>query len=431
MTVPRAGLFLGVDPYILRACRRLQLDAIVVVGAGARDFGLHQVPDWAHTLIVDDQSCPESVLTGLARTAGLRERIAFVQTTDERALVCAAVVARALGVDGPDVSTVLRFRDKSLQKQVVREAGIRVARTILIEDIHALDPAEVDLFPRSVLKPVAGAGTALTSVINDRGELTAAVQRARCAPTPQRTFILEEFIAGQEMTADGVMVDGELAFLALGHYEQPCLLTVLAQQRMQTYKLDPHAHAGVYERVTPTVRTALNALGLRNGVFHMELFRHTITDAVWFSECAARRGGGLTHEEIGHKFSVDLGDAALRLAAGVTPELEVAVRPGVVGATFLPQREGILLACPTGKELMRRPSVQYARIELPTGFHMRSAVTDTIGRVGQVMLRTETLSDFRAASQETVSWFDEHMVVLPTTLHPAELRDRQRQLAHA
>ena len=38
MTVPRrrAGLFLGIDPYVLRACRRADLDAIVAVGAGAR-----------------------------------------------------------------------------------------------------------------------------------------------------------------------------------------------------------------------------------------------------------------------------------------------------------------------------------------------------------------------------------------------------------
>jgi biotin carboxylase len=428
MTVARrrAGLFLGIDPYVLRACRRAELDAVVVVGAGTRDFGLHNAPDWATVLSVDDQTSAESVLIALARNAGLAERISFVQSTDERALVCAAVVAQALGADGLDVGTVLRFRDKSVQKRVVRRAGIRVARTIVIDDIRALDPAAVDLFPRSVLKPVAGAGTSLTSVIDDRGELEAAVRLARISPSGPRTFILEEFVSGRELTADGVMVDGELAFLALGCYEQPCLTTITAQGRMQTYKLDPRADASVYDRVTPTVRDALAALGLRDGVFHMELFHDADADAVWFSECAARRGGGLIHEEVHRKFSVDLGDAALRAAAGLIPKIEPAVAPGVVGATFLPQREGILLDCPTAEDLLKRPSVEYARIELPTGFQMRGSVSDTIGRVGQVMFRAPTLPALLAASDDTVEWFCERMTVLPTTLSPAELRDRQR-----
>jgi hypothetical protein len=203
------------------------------------------------------------------------------------------------------------------------------------------------------------------------------------------------------------------------------LLPIMAQQRMQTFRLDPRTDASTYDRVVPTVRGALAALGLRDGVFHMELFHQVETDAVWFSECAARRGGGLIHEEIDIKFSVDLGDAALRLAAGLTPEIEPAVRPGVVGATFLPLEEGILLECPTAEDLLCRPSVEYARIELPIGFHMRGSVSDTIGRVGQVLLRAPTLPAFLAASHDAVAWFCERMTVLPTTLSPAELRDRQ------
>ena len=328
-------------------------------------------------------------------------------------------------MDGLDVDTAVRFRDKAVQKHVVRQAGIRVARTVVIDDIRDLEPAAVELFPRSVLKPVAGAGTSLTTVIDDRGDLDAAVRRARDGASGPRTFVLEEYVAGRELTADGVVVDGELAFVGLGYYEQPCLTTIIAQQRMQTYKLDPSSDASTYDRVVPTVRGALAALGLRDGVFHMELFHDVETDEVWFSECAARRGGGLIHEEIDRKFSVDLGDAALRAAAGLAPELEPAVRPGVVGATFLPQQEGILLECPSAGDLLSRPSVEYARIELPVGFHMRGSVSDTIGRVGQVLLRTPSMPAFLAASNDTVAWFSERMVVLPTTLSPAELRDRQ------
>jgi hypothetical protein len=164
---------------------------------------------------------------------------------------------------------------------------------------------------------------------------------------------------------------------------------------------------------------------MNDGVFHMELFHDAETGTVHFSECAARRGGGLIHEEIERKFSVDLGDAALRLAAGLPLDLTPQTRPGVVGATFLPQREGILLDCPTAEDLLARPSVEFARIELPVGFHMRGSVSDTIGRVGQVLFRAPTLPAFLAASDDTVAWFGERMTVLPTSLTPVQLRQHQ------
>jgi hypothetical protein len=433
MTAERrcAGLFLGVDPYVLNACPDYGLDAIVAVGAGTRDFGLNSVPEWAETLLVDDQSCAESVLAGLARNPDLRERVSFVQTTDERALVCAAVVAKALGVDGPDPDTMLRFRDKSIQKHTVREAGIRVARAVVIDDIHTVDPSEVELFDRSVLKPVAGAGTSLTMVIDGHDDLVAAVTKARSAATRQRTFILEEFVSGSELTADGVVVDGEVRFFALGEYDQPCLAAVIADRCVQTRKLDPETDAELYARVAPTVRGSLRALGLLSGVFHMELFVEHSTGDVWFSECAARRGGGLTHEEVAHKFSVSLGHAALALAAGLSPSLDVSIRPGFVGAAFLPMRDGILLGSPSAEDLLEQSAVEYARVELPIGFHMQAAIKDTIARVGQVLLRADTLEDLLTSTADVIAWFDAQMDVLPTALSPAELRDRQHQLAFA
>src|SRR5581483_7096788 len=77
---------------------------------------------------------------------------------------------------------------------------------------------------------------------------------------------------------------------------------------------------------------------------------------------------------------------------------------------------------PSAEDLLELPSVAYARIELPIGFHMRGSISDTIGRVGQVLLHAPTTEAFLAAGELTVAWFDERLQVLPTTLTPAELR---------
>jgi hypothetical protein len=62
---------------------------------------------------------------------------------------------------------------------------------------------------------------------------------------------------------------------------------------------------------------------------------------------------------------------------------------------------------------------------------MQAAIKDTIARVGQVLLRADTLEDLLSSTADVIAWFDAQMDVLPTTLSPAELRDRQHQLVLA
>lgn len=191
---------------------------------------------------------------------------------------------------------------------------------------------------------------------------------------------------------------------------------------MLSHRLDPKDDAALYAAAKPTVVGALRALGLQDGIFHMEIFSEAHTGRIIFSECAARRGGGLTQEEVMDKFAVDLADETLLAALGRGTAVEPRVRQGTVGMTFLPRRPGVLMSCASPKELMAQPGVTYARIEYAFGQTMPSSLTSTASRIGAALMYGATMEEFFHRASDTQRWFDERLVVLPPHLSRAELK---------
>ncbi|MGW6913307.1 ATP-grasp domain-containing protein [Kitasatospora sp. NPDC054939] len=423
-----SALIIGADPYLIRACLRNGITPVVVHGPGVHDWGFIRIPDGVETVFAEDTSSVESVLFGLHR-AGLADRAyRFVHTGDEMALVTVAALGSVL--DAPvavEADVAVRFRDKWLQKQTLAAAGIEVAASRLIEDIHHLDPATVEDFDRAVLKPVAGAGTKNTSVVEGRAALITRCAELRDRGVPQRTFVLEEFVPGDEWIVDGVVHDGELRFFSVSTYGEPCLSTVDENRALRVEVLDPDQDAAAYRLARSVAEPALRALGLRRGTFHMELFHQSDTGRLVFGECAARTGGLLQPELVEAKFGVDLAVAGIRCAAGTDPRVEPSVRPGTVGSTYLNNRPGILVGYPTPAEVRALPGVEYLRLELPYGFRMADALGSTTEAVGQVVLHGRTREEFRDRRDSLARWFDERLIVVPAHASYPELRRWQQE----
>jgi ATP-grasp domain len=420
-------LFLGVDRYMLRACVRRDVPAVVVYGPDWRDGGLPTLPPGFTTVFTEDQRSPEAVLTALTRAGLAGEQFTSVSAISEYAMVNAAVLAQALGCGGLSPEVAVRFRDKSVQKEVVRAHGIPAARLVVVDDLLDAVPDALP-FDQCVLKPVAGAATRHTVTLRSRDDLVAAIRKSRAQGGPARTFVMEEFQAGDEWMVDGVMHDGEVIFSSVAEYAQPCLRSIEAKVPVQFRRFDPDTEGWVFALAEPVVRAALAALGLRNGIFHMELFY--ADGKLVFSECAARRGGGLIHETVECKFGVDLGDAALTIALGERPEVRVTPRPGIVGSTYITAPPGVLFAVPATREIMALPDVEFAAISTPVGGTLPAAVADTVTRIGQVMLRTQTAGRFSERCDEIVDWFASRVTVVPPNLKLRELRALQPALGY-
>lgn len=424
-------LMLGADRYALQACVRHGIDGVVICGPAIFDDGLIEFDPSITVLKVDDQRNPEAILGALNR-AGLGSRtFDGLQTTDEWAMVTASLVARYLGCDFLDPAVAIRFRDKSLQKAAVASSGVRVTNVTVIEDIYDVSAFTELPYERCVLKPVAGAATARTSVITSVDELRRRSMEYRDQRISQRTFVLEDFVSGDEWLADGIMYDGQLEFVALARYGAPCLTTVATGQPLMTRRFDPEDDHWAYELAGPIVERALAALGLRSGVFHMELFHDADAGQLTFSECAARRGGVLVHEELQAKFNVNLAESAVFCALGTRPDLTVKRDPRVIGGSFLTGRPGTLAECPSPAEVAARPGVLFARIERPYGTVIERDLASTNQRLGQFLAAGESDAELASCVHQTQEWFTASTKAIPLGATRRELRAWQRAASPA
>ena len=418
----KSVLMLSDDNHVVRACADLDVDLTVVYGPAQKDFGLSELPSDPPPVFVEDSVSVESVLLGLYRAGIDPSSFDAVYSTHEDGVVVAAALAKVFGVRSiapPEVAAL--FRDKSLAKAKLHAAGIDAARFVVIEDLCDL-PDDFELpFSPAVLKPVAGGATWHASIIRSQADLRAAVERVR-QKRSDRAYILEEFVPGQEWLANGVVFGGELQFLCVSSYHKSCLTTLSEKEWLRTFVFDPVDDAEVYERVTPFVENALRTLGLRDGVFHMEVFDDIEGDRLVFGECAARRGGVFVEEEIAYKFGVSLAEAAIQCALGERPVIKPEVRPGHVGTVYLPYTPGVLVARPSAEELVALPDVQWAMVEWPVGLHMFQA-RSTIMKIGQAMVTADSREELFRRGDEVVTWFTDRTLVAPFDSTARDLRE--------
>ncbi|MYV62753.1 hypothetical protein GTW37_29170 [Streptomyces sp. SID4931] len=424
---PARILVVGLDRYGMRACVRLGLDVTVVCGAAAWDQGSIAIPDEVTVIRVDDHTSAESVLMALSRSGLDSESFDAVYTTAEGSLVMVGLLAAHLGLPAVPPEVAVRFRDKSVQKREIRAAGLATAGAVVVDDIHDVGGIAELGTAKAVLKPVAGAATERTSAVSSVAELRRRSEEYRREGTTQRTFILEEFVRGEEWIADGVLFEGELLFCALGRYGDPCLASVDSGRPLNFRHYDPSGESWAYERALPVITASLAALGLRDGVFHMELFHDPDTGALTFGECAARRGGALVQEVVHTKFNVDLAACAIQVALGRRPEIDVKIHPGAIGGAYLTSAAGLLLDCPSADQVMTRPGVEFVRIERPVG-ERTPAVSGTNHRIGQFMVKADTAEELQQRFAEVWDWFGPQVKIVPDGLTSRGIRALQPTL---
>ncbi|HVV85061.1 MAG TPA: ATP-grasp domain-containing protein [Kofleriaceae bacterium] len=118
-----------------------------------------------------------------------------------------AEVRDALDLDGLRSATARNFRDKDRMKEVLRAAGVPVARSTLarsLADVRAF-VAEVG-FP-VIVKPQAGLGTRATHRLEHDDDL-----RALAAPTAGHPLQVEEFVRAREHTCETVTIRGQVVW---------------------------------------------------------------------------------------------------------------------------------------------------------------------------------------------------------------------------
>ena len=114
-----------------------------------------------------------------------------------------AEVRDALGIEGLGVATARNFRDKDRMKEVLRAAGVPVARSALARSRAELHAFVAQLGLPVIVKPQAGLGTRATYRVETPDDLAAVPP-----PSPQAPLQVEEFVRAREHTCETVTIRG-------------------------------------------------------------------------------------------------------------------------------------------------------------------------------------------------------------------------------
>jgi biotin carboxylase len=194
-------------------------------------------------------------------------------------------------------------------KAVIEAAGVPCARSRRVSSgVEAMSFASDIGYP-FVAKPLAGAGARNTFRVDS--DLRLGEWLAASSPSATQPMLLEEFMTGQEHSFDSVLIDGRMVWHSISRY-LPSPLDVLEHPWIQWCVLLPR-HIDDQDDIAATAGRALTALGLRDGLSHMEWFRRP-DGSVAISEVGARPPGSQFMTLMSYAHDTDLYAAWARLA---------------------------------------------------------------------------------------------------------------------
>jgi biotin carboxylase len=325
-----------------------------------------------------------------ARAFAARFPFAAALGVDDDTVVLATAINAGVGREANSLASAIAARDKRVQRQRLALAGVPVPRSSL----HRMDedPAALAAATRypCVLKPLRLSASRGVIRADDPASFVVAQRRLgkilESCGDPAGQLLVEEFVPGEEVALEGLLVEDRLHVLAL--FDKPDPLDGPFFE--ETIYVTPSRHAAEQQAALVSCATAAaRALGLREGPIHAELRWNA--QGPWLIELAARSIGGRCSAVL--RFgggSVSLEEILLRQAAGLPlPSLEretqaagVMMIPvpgagrlrevqGIEAARAVPGVDDVVITAHRGQELVpwpegsRYPGFIFARGEGP------------------------------------------------------------------
>ena len=341
-----------------------RLDVEVVVGSEHRPT-LAGLMDGRH-LRLDFENINGS--TGRIVAFAEARPLAAIIAVDDAGTLLAAAAAEALGLPHNSVHAVEAARDKARMRERFAQAGLLTPRfTTASIDGDAETIAATVGYP-CVIKPLDLSGSQGVVKVDDAASFPPVFARvaaivAACRPNgTRRSVLIEDFIPGEEVAVEGLLLRGELEVLAI--FDKPDPLNGPFFE--ETIYVTPSRLLREQQaEIRATTAQAAHALGLTDGPIHAEL---RLNDrGMWVLEVAARSIGGLCSRTLRFGSGISLEELILRHAAGL-PMPSHGREQSASGVMMLPIRErGRLRAVEGQREAKAVPGVEGLVITIPPG----------------------------------------------------------------
>lgn len=206
--------------------------------------------------------------------------------TEERPILQAAVLRDAFGIAGMCYQTALGFRDKTVMKQRLADAGIRVPRFLSLKDARTYkDISDALGSTQFVAKPLLGMGSRGTYVISNEAEFSII-----SFDSDAGDYEFEEYIEGVMGHCDSMVVDGKICFAEVCKYPAPPLEFLNGRPTGSLLMLPEDL---LRQKILDINCLVLKILNAQDCVTHMEFFVTESGDIIVIEIAARPPGGGI------------------------------------------------------------------------------------------------------------------------------------------
>ncbi|MFD7322559.1 ATP-grasp domain-containing protein [Streptomyces sp. NPDC059875] len=342
-------------------------------------------------------------------------RVDLVFGVREMAQQAVAETARALGLPGNPPEAVSRVRTKDACRAALTAAGFRQPAVALCADEEEARAFALGHGPGPwVVKPRDGSDSEGVRKVTEADRFRSAIAEL---PEPHLPFLVEEFVEGEEFSVEGVFIGG-----------RPTVLAVTEKEKLEPPHFVEIGHVlpaplpdGAREEIEEQVRAALTALGLRFGLFHVELWR--TRDGIVLGEVHSRIGGGWIHRMLTHtRPGLEPYGTVYDDMLGRSVELPAGPVRAAASRYFSPP-PGRLVSVEGWEELRDHPAVLHTDLLVSPGDLIRPYRSGE-DRVGVVVVGADTPEAARALAREladSVRWVTEPADAVSVTLEPRPL----------
>lgn len=260
---------------------------------------------------MDDLFNPNSVYEVVKELSQTNE-ISKIITTYEPAVEVAGYVREKFGITGLSLEQSELVRDKYKMKTFLKKFDIRSANICKVNnEKEKIAFLEQNNFPL-IMKPFDGAATAKTFTVNNFEDIDSIKMNY-----PEVSFVLEEFVHGEEYHLDAIVQDGKVILNSVGKYLDNIIDCIEGGATVGSV-IYPASHKfskNLKEMLEMNLRV-IDFLGLENCICHTEFFITPYGEVI-FSEIAARIGGGkLIGPAIQHIYGINLFEALIAVELG-------------------------------------------------------------------------------------------------------------------
>ncbi|MEV7393392.1 ATP-grasp domain-containing protein [Streptomyces sp. NPDC091215] len=312
--------------------------------AGAYDVVLitSEEPSWEtpylRDCVVVSDPADQAALSAAGRMLAERYDLAGVFTWTEWYLVPVARLARQLGLPTAAPEVMQACRNKATSRALFARHGVPSAASVSVRTLAEAEAAAQRVGYPLVLKPAAHAASVGVIRADTPEQLTAAFAFADQAAGLGRestSVLVEQYLDGPEVSVECVTYRGETTVVAVTRK------TVSAPPFFEELAHCVDAADPLLDVVTPVARAAIRALGITDGVSHVEM--RLVDGRPRLVEVNGRIGGDMIGHLVRLATGIDLPRAAADIACGRRPDLTPTRSSAAAIQLLYPDTSGTLL----------------------------------------------------------------------------------------